>query len=147
MGLSGAVLIPTVADGAHTRLALVFLIGGTASAMYPLCLAHANDRLPHDFLAVGTTVLFLNSLGSVVGPTAFALIMGRMGFEAYFLQMAAVVGAISLWASICTIRRSEPERQSDFVPVVRSSPQAIVLDPREESHAGNEVGAEPSEVG
>ena len=146
-GLIAAALTTTLADDLHARLALIFIIGGTASAMYPLCLAHANDRLPHDFLAVGTTILFLNSLGSVVGPTVFALIMGRVGIEAYFFQMAAVFGIISIWALICTVRRSEPERQSDFVSVVRSSPQAIALDPREEVDAENEAKAQPSDVG
>ena len=49
------------------EIAIMFLLGGVCTAIYPLSLAHANDRLPGHFLAVGTVILLVNSGGATSG--------------------------------------------------------------------------------
>ena len=70
------------------------LIGGygvVALPLYGLSVAHANDRIPREeFVETSATLLMINSLSSVSGPTLAALVMGAFGTGALFLYTAAI---------------------------------------------------------
>ena len=45
------------------------LLGGFMSTLYPVCVAHAHDRMPADrVVAVSGRLILLSGLGSVLGP-------------------------------------------------------------------------------
>ena len=54
--------------------------GMVALPLYGLSVAHANDRIARQsFVETSATLLLINSLASVIGPTLAALFMGRAG--------------------------------------------------------------------
>ncbi len=131
LGAAAAALSLWATQSEMALIVAVFLLGGAANALYPVCLSHANDRIPMNFLSVGTSVLMLNSFGAVAGPTLFAAAMDGFGGQAFFLLVAALFGVVVLWTLLCLVRRSEAaSHDADFVPVVRSSTAAFELDPR-----------------
>ncbi len=56
------------------------LLGGFMSTLYPVCVAHANDRMPADrVVAVSGALILLSGLGSVAGPLIGTQLM--VGFD------------------------------------------------------------------
>jgi MFS family permease len=59
--------------------------------LYALTVAHANDRMPRNaFVEASATLLLINSVASVIGPTVAASVMDRFGAPALFFFTAAV---------------------------------------------------------
>lgn len=139
----GAILsaaLGTLSAGPYWMLlALAFLWGGTSMTLYPICLAHANDRAePQDFVMVGSSILMLFGGSSALGAPLAALLMWVAGPGGLFL-FAALVMAILTFA---IVRR----RRSHYLPVIDetvpfrqiaavSTPAALEMDPRTEAPA------------
>jgi len=112
-------------------VAVLFLLGGVGTAIYPLCLAHANDRLPGAFLQVGTVVLLVNSTGAVIGPLAGAAMMDALGPAGFFGFTALGFLTTLAWVVFCIFRRSDaPTHVEAFVPAVNTTTATLELDPR-----------------
>jgi len=120
-------------------LMLVLLFGMVTLPMYGLSVAHANDRLPREmFIEASATLLMINALASVVGPTLAALVMTVAGTASLFLYSAA----INLGLAAFTILRiaftgaSPNATHERYEPMPeQSSPTALELDPRGPEHA------------
>jgi MFS family permease len=120
-------------------LGLVALFGMTTLPMYGLSVAHANDRIPREmFIEASATLLMINALASVAGPTLAALVMTVAGTASLFVYSAA----INLCLAVFTVARiafagSPPNQAHErFEPMPeQSSPTALELDPR-----GQEAG-------
>jgi MFS family permease len=68
-----------------------FLIGTVCMTLYSVASAHANDRSdPSHAITVASGLLFLYSVGAIVGPSLAAALMERIGPQALFLFMAMV---------------------------------------------------------
>jgi MFS family permease len=132
--LSGLALAWFGGMNRQTALALAALMGVTALPLYGLSVAHANDRLPRaDFVEASATLLLLNALASVVGPTFAAFVMARTGSAALFVVTAAAHGAFALFAIIrIRIKEAPPdETREPYAPLpAHASPGALELDPR-----------------
>src|SRR5476651_2569148 len=84
--------------GAHrwTILPLICVFGMVALPLYGMSVAHANDRISREgFVETSATLLLINSLSSVFGPTVAALIMGWAGTQALFFYTAAIHAAMA----------------------------------------------------
>ncbi len=92
--ISALVLSLTVPTG--LGLALGTLFGGASFALYPLCVAHANDQLPpaERVSATGGLVL-VYSLGAAVGPLVVSAAMTVLGPQGLF-QVVAIL-AVSVF--------------------------------------------------
>ena len=110
---------------------VIFLLGGCASTIYPLALAHANDRSPGHFLQVGTVILMVNSIGAIMGPTIGAKAMEMFSANG-FLSFAITSMVVTLiWIVACYLRqRDTPEHATDFLGTAKSTQALIELDPR-----------------
>ncbi len=87
--------------GAHrwTILPLIGVFGAVALPLYGMSVAHANDRISRQsFVETSATLLLINSLASVFGPTVAALIMGWAGTQALFYYTAAIHAAMASFA-------------------------------------------------
>ncbi len=116
---------------AQTNLIIVMLIiGGATVSIYPLCLAHANDRNPANFLETGTGILMVNAVGSVIGPLLAALVMGFFGSAGYYYFLAGVQVALIAVISVTIARRPPVEEHTDFVAVAKTTQAQMDLDPR-----------------
>ena len=97
----GAGLALATFGGAHrwTILPLICVLGMVALPLYGMSVAHANDRIARQsFVETSATLLLINSLSSVFGPTVAALIMGWAGTQALFYYTAAIHAAMASFA-------------------------------------------------
>ncbi len=82
-------------------LPLIGLFGLVALPLYGLSVAHTNDRIARDeFVETSATLLMINSLASVSGPTLAALAMGWFGTSALFFYTAAIHAAMAVFAIV-----------------------------------------------
>lgn len=120
-------------------LGSIGLFGILMLPLYGLSVAHANDRIPREaFVESSATLLLINSIASVVGPTLAAGVMDIFGAPALFLFTAAVhtlMTVFTVWR--LRLRDAAPEEfREKFEPVpAQSSPTALELDPRGEQRA------------
>jgi MFS family permease len=85
-----------------------FMIGTVVMTLYSVASAHANDRSdPSHAVTIASSLLFLYSVGAVLGPIAASALMGRLGNQALFLFMAAT-HATMLAVAVLRMRTREP---------------------------------------
>jgi len=98
-----------------TRLAAVLpvaaLLGGFMSTLYPVCVAHALDRMPADrVVAVSGRLILVSGFGSALGPIVGAGVMARFDINGLLYFMAT---ATALLAAVVILRirvKAPPER-------------------------------------
>lgn len=108
------------------------MFGGLSFALYPLCVAHTNDRLSSDerVQASGGLVLAY-STGAAAGPMASAAAITLFGQPGLFLFIAACAGGalgFALWRE----RTSLPvpsDLQQPYQVLPRTTPMSASLDP------------------
>jgi len=117
-------------------LGLVALFGGFSFTIYPLCLAHAGDRLANneDMVGLSSGMLLLYSVGAAVGPLAAGLVFVFLDGGGLFLLTAAVAAITVIFGIFRVMQTSPPssEEQVPFVAIPRTSPAGTELDPRQE---------------
>jgi MFS family permease len=107
------------------------MFGGLSFALYPLCVAHCNDRLiASQRIAASGRLVLLYSVGAAVGPMGGAISMTRSS-GGLFLFIALCAGGTALfgmWRQTATPPVPTPEQQ-DFQILPRTTPIASLLDP------------------
>jgi MFS family permease len=120
--------------GSHEPLLLAFgaMFGGLSFALYPLCVAHCNDRLlAAQRVAASGRLVLLYSVGAALGPLGGALFMTGWSTGGLFLFIALCAGgtaAFGLWRQKAVPPVPAPEQQ-DFQILPRTTPIASLLDP------------------
>jgi len=75
------------------------LLGGFMSVIYPVCVAHANDRMPAErAVSVSGRLILLSGIGSALGPLLGATAMSSFGIRGLFYYMAGVAALFALFA-------------------------------------------------
>ena len=93
-----AVLIPWV-RGTIVFEPLWLLLGGFMSIIYPVCVAHANDRMPAErAVAVSGRLILISGVGSALGPLLGSGVMSAFGVIGLFYFMAGMAGLFALLA-------------------------------------------------
>lgn len=113
-------------------LALGALFGGLSFALYPLCVAHCNDRLlSTDRVAASGRLVLLYSVGAALGPIGAASMMTATGPAGLFLFIALCAGATLAFGLFRQAASDAvpPAEQQDFQIVPRTTPMASLLDP------------------
>ncbi|NJO67713.1 MAG: MFS transporter [Rhodospirillales bacterium] len=78
------------------------ILGGFMSTLYPVCVAHAHDRMPADrVVAVSGALILISGIGSVLGPLIGTPLMIRLDIDGVFYLIAA---AAALFAVITILR-------------------------------------------
>tara|TARA_R110000868_G_scaffold7272_1_gene39752 strand:- start:3063 stop:4340 length:1278 start_codon:yes stop_codon:yes gene_type:complete len=126
-------------------LALGGLFGGLSFALYPLCVAHTNDRLdPAACVAASGALVLLYSIGAALGPTGAAVAMTLFGANGLFLFIAAVAGStlvFGLWRQASSLPVPGDDQQS-YQILPRTTPMAAMLDP----HAPEQIALNEGEL-
>ncbi len=135
LGLLGTALALALVDGASTYglLGLAVLFGGLAYALYPICLAHANDFMDsRKLVPAAAGMLLCYGVGASVGPVAASQVMSRIGVEGLFLFIAVAAGLLAGFTVYRMFRRpTMPSReQGAFVMVPQVTATLAALDPR-----------------
>jgi MFS family permease len=109
-------------------LGLLFAVfGGLAESLYPVAVAHANDRADaSDYVALSSTLLFVWALGSAIGPTTGTLAMQLTTASAFFVYVIALTllfTAFAIWR--LSRRRRDPivETREEFLAYPQTSPE------------------------
>lgn len=116
-------------------LVLAILFGGFAFSLYSLCVAHANDFIADEDKVAGTSGLLLAyGIGAAIGPFTAAAFMRFMGPQGLFVFAALGSLVVGTFAAYRMRMRAPvpPEERAKFVPVPRTSPVVLSLDPRTE---------------
>jgi MFS family permease len=130
----GVVIALFAGRGHVLMLWLVALYGTLVLQLYGLSVAHANDRIPRQqFVEASATLLLINSLASIAGPTIAAGLMDGFGTEALFFFAAAVHLAMTGFTIVRLRQKEAPgtEHRDKFAPLPHeASPASLELDPR-----------------
>ncbi len=121
---------PAVGQGWHLYLAIA-VIGGLATPLYALCVAHTNDYLtPGQMVAASSTLVLAVSLGSALGAPLTALAMETLGAHWFFHTIGIAMVSLCLFAIWRSIRRGvvASEEVGDFV-IMAPTPMAATLNP------------------
>lgn len=113
-------------------LALAALFGGLSFALYPLCVAHANDRLDAEQrVAASGGLVLAYSAGAAAGPLAAAGVMTLTGAAGLFLFIATCSGGalmFGLWRQ-ARVLPVPAEQQQSYQVLPRTTPMSAALDP------------------
>ncbi|MEH6709990.1 MAG: MFS transporter [Paraglaciecola polaris] len=74
----------------------MFLLGGLSFPLYSLCLAHANDNTDLSIMEVGSGVLMMNSVGSILGPLIVSFLLGYTHM-ALFIVSGVALSILACW--------------------------------------------------
>jgi MFS family permease len=117
-----------------TILPEAFLLGGFMSTLYPVCIAHANDRMPADrVVAVSGRLILVNGIGSVLGPLMGASIMARLGIDGVFYFMAVAVLLLVLVAGVGSVMTSPPMQREPPFEILAPQAGPLAHDPLDSS--------------
>ncbi len=112
-------------------MALIFLYGGMAFAVYPIVVAHLVDHLaPEDLLAASSSVLLVYGIGSAAGPLAAGALMSALGTWSLFGWFALTQGALAAYAGYrYTVFRREQATEPHFRTMLRTTPTVLEMLP------------------
>jgi MFS family permease len=131
---AGIAIALFMSNGRGTMLWSIAGFGVLVLPLYGLSVAHANDRIPReDFVESSATLLLINSLASVLGPTLAAGVMDAFGTQALFFFTAAVHLAMMGFTVVRLRQKEAPgsEHREKFEPLPhQASPTSAELDPR-----------------
>ena len=131
---AGILIALFVGHGRVLLLSSIGIFGVLMLPLYGLSVAHANDRIPREsFVEASATLLLINSIASVLGPTCAASVMEIFGAPALFFFTAAVHIAL-VGFTLVRLRQKEAagaEFREKFSPLPHEgSPTSLELDPR-----------------
>jgi MFS family permease len=117
------------------RLAVVLpaaaLLGGAMSTLYPVCVAHAHDRMPADrVIAVSANLILISGIGSIIGPMLGTTAMGWFGLDGLLYGMAAVALLIGAVALLASLGRAAPLRLMRPFAILAPDASPLAHDPR-----------------
>lgn len=135
--IAGVLMAVFGAQGRWITLAAITLFGMLMLPLYGLSVAHANDRIPADaFVESSATLLLINSIASILGPTLAASVMDGFGARALFF-FTAMVHIVMAGFTLLRLRQkgaADDVYREPFAPLPQqSSPVSLELDPRSES--------------
>jgi MFS family permease len=112
-------------------LAVIFLYGGMAFAVYPIVVAHLVDHLPpDDLMSASSSVLLIFGIGSATGPMLAGVLMSALGPWSLFGWFALIHGLAAAYSAYRyqTFRRTLGAEVA-FRPMLRTTPSALELMP------------------
>ncbi|MCB1773029.1 MAG: MFS transporter [Gammaproteobacteria bacterium] len=112
------------------------IYGGLMFSLYGLCVAHTNDHLPQGQVLEATRGMLLTyGIGALTGPLLGGVAMQLVGPVGLPAVSSGTAIALALYGLYRMTRRLPPpiEDQSEYVPMVRTSPIALELYPEAEA--------------
>lgn len=131
IALSGCLVITVIALALlpHTLpivLPLAALFGGLMSTLYPVCVAHAHDRMPADrVVAVSSRLILLSGVGSVLGPLIGMNLMKRYEIDGVLYMMGVAALLLAVVAAVRSLISASPAHQERTFEIL--APQASPL--------------------
>jgi MFS family permease len=117
---------------------LIFLstgfYGGMAFTLYPVAVAHTNDRMePREIIPASSALLLSYGLGACIGPIAAASVMAILGPAGLYTFIAVV--SLGCGVAVLIYKHIESPKKEEAVPYIsvpRTSPIITTLHPHSE---------------
>jgi MFS family permease len=107
-------------------LVIATLSGGLSQPLYALIIAYINDYLePEDMPAASGGMIFVNGIGAISGPPIMGLLMSYFGASGFWLFLAVVLAAMSVYGIFRMTQRASAyveEDDYDAVPYASIMP-------------------------
>jgi MFS family permease len=116
-------------------LVVMFFYGGMTFAVYPLSVAHVNDRTHDgDSLDAAQGILLMYGFGAIGGPIVAGLAMGWLGAKGLllFFSISYLGMGLYAWRRRGATAAAVEEDKTEFVPMARSSQAALEMHPEVE---------------
>jgi MFS family permease len=108
---AAAVLLGLLPRQLATVLPVAAVLGGFMSTLYPVCVAHALDRMPADrVVAVSGRLILVSGFGSALGPIVGAGVMARLGIDGLLYFMAAATALLAVVVVLRVRAKAPPVR-------------------------------------
>lgn len=153
LAVAGAVATATAFFAEESLVVLVlvaFLVGGAASPLYALFIAHANDSLSgEDMAAASGGLVFAYGVGAVVGPMATGPMMDLAGPRGFWALLWVVFVALAVYTSWCMWRSQtlQAGKTAGYVGVLPTS-SSVAIEAAQEWYAGHaESGVDGADQG
>lgn len=105
-------------------------LGAVTFALYPLSLAHLNDRLrPDEVVDAGAKLVLVDAAGAVFGPVSATTAMAITGPNGFWWHQAILHGALAVYATYRLTQLAPLEVRSDFAPLPSGATPAIIVAP------------------
>lgn len=150
--LAGLALLVSLAADLIVLLAdqsLVLLLitaagfGGLVFTLYPVAVAHTNDRIEkREIMSASTVLIFSYGLGACLGPIFGALAMTLLGASGLYTFIAVIALLLGVGVVIAQ-RKPKPKSEEavPYIPIPRTSPVITAIHPyAEEGSAMPEEG-------
>jgi MFS family permease len=96
------------------------------ATLYPVCVAHAFDRMPADkVVAVSSRLILVSGLGSVLGPLAGTGLMRHFDIDGVLYMMAAAAVLLAFAAAGRSLIMAPPRHLARHFDIL--APQAASL--------------------
>jgi len=131
-----AFIIVTIPPRGALLLPLAFMFGGFYYSLYPLAVCITADEFTREQLvAASATILQVWGISAALGPIVSALVMSLFGTGALFYFFALTAMILSLLGYKWRNLGHDPDEQSRFVAVPRTTPIVVQMDPRLDNNA------------
>lgn len=121
------------------------LLGGCMSTLYPVCVAHAHDRMPADrVVAVSGALILISGLGSVVGPLIGTPLMARLDIDGVLYLIAAAAALLVVVAVTRTLQTAAPPAQERTFDLLTPQAASMAHDPGEADEASGSDALPPA---
>ena len=124
VGLAGSQFTP---GSPKILYLLMFFVGATSFPLYALCVATASDSPDLSMIQITSSILIMNSIGSVLGPVMVAPLVGYYGGVGFFLFEAICMVLGGSWA-VYRIRRVDRPKQHEHRFQVLPKTSAVVAE-------------------
>ena len=106
----------------------MFLVGACSIPIYALCIATASDNTDLSMIQIGSSILIMYSIGSIIGPLIVAPLMTWQGGASFFLFLAVCFGLATAWALYRTFVIERPQTHAHkFESLPRTTPVILEL--------------------
>jgi len=111
LGLAVAATVMVLSPRAlPTLLPEAVFLGGFMSTLYPVCVAHAHDRMPADrVVAVSGQLILVSGIGSVLGPLIGETLMTHYEIDGVLFFMALAALLLAVMAGLAGLMTKAPQ--------------------------------------
>jgi len=111
-------------------LPVIALLGGFMSTLYPVCVAHAHDRMPADrVVAVSSWLILVSGLGSVLGPFIGMSLMKRFDINGVLYLIAAAACLLAVFAFVRSLTSASPPHLERPFEILAPQASPLAHDP------------------
>ena len=111
-------------------LPAIFLLGGFLSTIYPVCVAHAHDRMPADrVVAVSGRLILVSGIGSVLGPLLGSQLTPGSGIDGVLYLIATAAGLLAVVAGAGSLTSEPAPHQERTFEILTPQAAALAHDP------------------